>query len=102
MKLLAGENQRSDFSLDISLRFPAQIVEMILVYFPYEQEVDDSRVFAFGVVPYEIGALEIAQSTDNPLDDLIQSHDLAHHGFELREKGVIRIGRIIDIATVFV
>ena len=74
---------------------------MILINVAHQQEINNSRVFPFGIIINQIGFFEISQPGDDAVDNLINAHGFADHAFEFREKGVLIICFVKDITAVF-
>jgi len=74
---------------------------MILVDISHQDQVDNSGVFAFGIIIDDIGLFQIAQPGQDAFDNLIEAHDLADHGFQFREKRVLVVCDVIYISSVF-
>jgi energy-converting hydrogenase Eha subunit A len=49
-KFILAEDQMADFSFEVSLRFPTVVIQVILINITYQDAVDDSRIFSFGVI----------------------------------------------------
>ena len=73
---------------------------MIWVDFTDKKQIYDACVFAVGIIVQEKGQFQVAQSVDNTVNNLVNAHHLAHHGFELGEQGVGVIGHVKDLPTV--
>ncbi len=101
IEFLSAQNERADFSLDISFSFSAQIVQMIWIDVSHKYQINDPCIFALGIIINDKGLFQITQSVKDAINDLIQPHDLADHGFQLREKGVFCVCCVKNISSVF-
>lgn len=99
-EFVSVQDEGADFSFDIVFCFPTQIVQVILVDISHQHQVDDAGIFALGIIVYEIGLFQIAQSGQDAVDDLVQAHDLAGNGSQLREKRVLVVCRVKNVASI--
>lgn len=98
-KFVMRDDQGPDPPIDVPLRLPTQIIQMIVINVAHKKQVDDTGVLALNVVVHQISGFDLPQASDDAVDHLIQANDLGHHSLEFRKQGVFLIGRIQDLPS---
>ena len=88
VKLIPAKHQGTDLPFNISFSFSAQIVEVILINITNQQEVYDSCIFTLCIIINQVGPFQLAQPGHNAIDNPVDAHNFADHGFEFRVKGM--------------
>ena len=71
---------------------------MIWVDIAHQHEVDDAGVLTFRVIINQVSAFEVAEPADDVVNDLIDAHHFADHGFQFRKERMLLICLIEDLA----
>ena len=81
-------------AFDLPLHFLNQAHQVLVVQLRAdEDEVNDARIAALGVVAHQVHFLEVAQFIGNAFHQLVQAHVLHHHLVEVAKERVVLVGR---------